>query len=263
MVVTDGKRTSVRIEPSDRRVRASLNGVTVADSRRPLLVWERHLPIYYFPREDVRTDLLGEAGRRNDPGVGPAEVFDVRAGDRVAERAAWSREDLSAGDRSLAGHVTFDWKAMDHWYEEDDEVFVHPRDPHHRVDVLRSSRHVRVVVLGETVAETRRPSLLFETNLPTRYYIPRADVREDLLVPSDTLTQCPYKGVASYYSVRVGNQLVRDIGWTYRYPIPECPKIEDLVSFFGEQVDATIVDGEEISMPRTPWTRPPVIETVG
>src|SRR5262245_21765606 len=125
---------------------------------------------------------------------------------------------------------------MDAWYEEDDEIFVHPRDPHHRVDVLHSSRHVQVVALGEMVADSRRPSLLFETGLPTRYYIPRADVRMSLLVPSDSHTQCPYKGIASYYSVRVGNRLARDLAWTYRFPIPECPKIEDLVCFYNEQV---------------------------
>jgi uncharacterized protein (DUF427 family) len=255
-------RPAVRIEPAQRRVRTEFNGVTVADTRRALLVWERQLPVYYFRRDDVRDGVLVEAGERHDPGVGAAKLYSVQVGDRVAERAAWSRDQLAAGDHSLAGHVTFDWKAMDAWYEEDDEVFVHARDPYHRVDVLRSSRHVRVVVLGQTVAETRRPSLLFETGLPVRTYVPRADVLMDLLVPSDTRTQCPYKGVASYYSVKVGNQLVRDLVWSYRYPIPECPRIQDLVCFFDEQVDAVIVDGEEVAKPRTPWSRAPVIETL-
>ncbi len=256
------ERTTVRIEPSPRRVRAVFDNVTVADSKHPLLVWERHVPTYYFPREDVRTELLTEAGERHDPGVGRAALFTVHAGDRVAERAAWSREELASSGRSLAGHLAFDWTAMDAWFEEDDEVFGHPRDPYHRVDVARSSRHVRIQVLGETVAETRRPFLLFETNLPTRYYIPRADVRTDLLVPSDTTTECPYKGVASYYSVRVGDRLVRDLVWTYRFPIPECSKIEDMLSFYNEQVDAIVVDGEEEPKPRSPWSKPPVIETI-
>jgi uncharacterized protein (DUF427 family) len=260
--VAVSERSAVRIETSPRWVRAVFNGVTVADSKRPLLVWERMLPTYYFPREDVRAGVLSEAGERHDPGVGRATLFTLRVGEREAERAAWAREQLEADGHSLAGHVAFDWNAMDAWYEEDDEIFVHPRDPHHRVDVLHSSRHVRVVVLGETVAETRRPSLLFETGLPTRYYIPRADVRQDLLVPSDTTSQCPYKGVASYHSVRVGDRLARDLVWTYRFPIPECPKIEDLLCFFNEQVDAIIVDGEELPRPRTPWAKPPVIETL-
>jgi uncharacterized protein (DUF427 family) len=262
MIVAVSERSTVRIEPSPRRVRAVFNNVTVADSKHPLLVWERMLPTYYFPRDDVRAELLAEAGERHDPGVGRAKLYTVRAGDRVSERAAWSREELASDGLSLAGHLTLDWKAMDAWYEEDDEVFVHPRDPHHRVDVLRSSRHVKVEVLGETVAETQRPFLLFETGLPTRYYIPRADVRTDMLVPSDATTQCPYKGVASYYSVRVGNRLVHDLVWTYRFPIPECPKIEDLLCFYNEQVDAIVVDGEEAPKPRSPWAKPPVIETV-
>jgi uncharacterized protein (DUF427 family) len=261
--VAVSERSTVRIEPSPRWVRVVFNGVTVADSKRPLLVWERHLPTYYFPREDVRGDLLAEAGQRHDPGVGRAALFTLRVGERTAERAARAREELAADGHSLAGYLTFDWSAMDAWYEEDDEIFVHPRDPHHRVDVLHSSRHVRVVALGETVADTRRPSLLFETGLPTRYYIPRADVRMDLLVPSDAHTQCPYKGIASYYSIRVGDRLARDLAWTYRFPIPECPRIEDLVCFYNEQVDAIVVDGEEQPRPRTPWSKPPVIETLG
>ncbi|HEX9032169.1 MAG TPA: DUF427 domain-containing protein [Streptosporangiaceae bacterium] len=132
---------------------------------------------------------------------------------------------------------------------------MHPRDPYHRVDVLHSSRHVRVVMLGETVAETTRPRLLFETNLPTRYYIPPRDVRLDLLVASETSTQCPYKGVASYYGVRAGDTVARDVAWTYRFPIPECPKIEGLICFFNEKVDAIFLDGAELPKPRTPWSR--------
>jgi uncharacterized protein (DUF427 family) len=135
-------------------------------------------------------------------------------------------------------------------------VYVHPRDPYKRVDVLHSSRHVRVIVAGELVAETRRPSLLFETGLPTRYYIPRADVRMDLLVPTETETRCPYKGLATYYAVHIGPTVVRDIAWYYRHPIPECSKIENLVCFFNERVDALYVDGELQPKPRTLWSPP-------
>jgi uncharacterized protein (DUF427 family) len=135
-------------------------------------------------------------------------------------------------------------------------VYVHARDPYKRVDVLHSSRHVRVVVAGEVVADTRRPRLLFETGLPTRYYLPRPDVRMDLLVSSATETRCPYKGIASYYSLRVGGTLVEDIAWSYRFPIPECAKIENLVCFFNERVEATYVDGEREAKPRTRWSAP-------
>src|SRR5439155_6071822 len=126
--------------------------------------------------------------------------------------------------------------------------------PYKRVDVLRSSRHVQVVLAGETVADTRRPSLLFETGLPTRYYIPRADVRMDLLEPSDTVTQCPYKGRAVHWSARVGGDLVEDIAWSYPFPIPECPKVETLVAFYNERVDELVVDGEVQERPRTQWS---------
>ncbi|MDQ3966496.1 MAG: DUF427 domain-containing protein, partial [Actinomycetota bacterium] len=141
----------------------------------------------------------------------------------------------------------------DAWYEEDEEVFVHPRDPYHRVDILDSSRHVRVLVNGEVVAETDRPELLFETGLPTRYYIPPEDVREELLVPSDTTTQCPYKGVASYWSVDAGGELFEDLSWYYPEPLPEAAKISGLLCFFNERVDLE-VDGEKQPRPRTRWS---------
>jgi uncharacterized protein (DUF427 family) len=179
--------------------------------------------------------------------------WSLRVGDRVVEKAARSQPD-PAGDRAaLKDHIAFFWAKMDAWYEEDDEVFVHPRDPYHRVDVLRSSRRIRVEIDGTMVAESARPTLLFETGLPTRYYIPKQDVRMDLLVPSDTRTGCPYKGVASYWSVRVGGELVKDIVWSYPAPIPECPKIENLLSFFNERVDI-FIDGQQEVRPKTAWS---------
>jgi uncharacterized protein (DUF427 family) len=155
---------------------------------------------------------------------------------------------------ALKGHVTFAWDKGLTWMEEDEEVFVHARDPHKRVDVLRSSRHVRVVIAGETVAETRRPTLLFETSLPTRYYIPPEDVRMDLLQPSSAMTACPYKGTACYWSDRVGDTFKKDVVWTYREPIQENPKIKGLFCFYNERVDL-YVDGELQPRPRTPWSR--------
>ena len=147
----------------------------------------------------------------------------------------------------------FRWNLMDAWYEEDDEVFVHPRDPNHRVDVLNSSRHVKIKVDGELVAETGRPRLLFETDLPVRYYFPRLDVRMDLLEPTDSVSRCPYKGVASYWSVRAGGKVHKDIAWSYKSPIPECPKIENLIAFYNEKVDIE-VDGRAVERPMTPWS---------
>jgi uncharacterized protein (DUF427 family) len=255
---------TVKAEASPRRVRVVCGGVTVADSSSVLLVHEtRHLPVYYFPAEDVRMDLLAPTGRtKEDPHKGDNLMLTLSVGGRVVEDAAWLIEKTSDAVPQLAGHVAFYWSKMDSWYEEDDEVYVHPRDPHHRVDVLHSSRHVQVVVLGEIVAESTRPRLLFETNLPTRYYLPAADVRPGVLVPSATTSQCPYKGVASYRSVRVGDMIAQDLAWFYRFPTPECLKIENLLCFFNEQVDAIIVDGVEQPKPLTPWTRPPKLVPV-
>jgi uncharacterized protein (DUF427 family) len=214
-----------------------------------------HLPVYYFPLEDVRTDLLVPTDHRTDcPYKGTASYYSITVGTRTAENAAWHyREPLAGTPGELAGLVAFYWGKMDAWFEEDDEVFVHPRDPYHRVDVLQSSRHVEVRVNGELVADTRRPWLLFETGLPTRYYIPKVDVRLDLLESSELTTRCPYKGVASYYSVRAGGTLAKDVAWCYPLPIPECPKIENLVCFFNEKVDIS-VDGELEARPVTNWS---------
>ena len=245
----------VRLEPTQRRIRTVLGGTTVADSKRAQLLY---LPpphnAYAFPREDVRWDLIRESGGTDSvPGLGMVKLWSVETGAKTAENAAWTVPQPPDTLDALAGLVMFRWNLMDAWYEEDDEVFVHPRDPGHRVDVLNSSRHVKVMVGGETVAETQRPRLLFETGLPVRYYIPRLDVRMDMLEPTDTVTRCPYKGVASYWSVRAGGTIHKDFAWSYKAPIPECPKIENLIAFFNERVELE-VDGVLLEPPRTPWS---------
>ena len=251
-------RPTFRFEDSPRRVRAVFAGQTIADSTRMKLLSEtKRLPVYYFPTEDVRMDLLVPSDHREEsPYKGEATYWSVQVGDRRANDAAWAYQDPPEHLAEIEGYVAFYWDKMDAWFEEDDEVFVHARDPYHRVDVLNSSRHIRVVIGGETVAETRRPRLLFETNLPPRYYIPKADIRMDLLEPTDTSTSCPYKGTARYWSVNVGGRTYRDYAWSYAAPIPECPKIENLVAFFNERVDAIYVDGEKVPVPITPWSQP-------
>ncbi|MFQ5614639.1 MAG: DUF427 domain-containing protein [Anaerolineae bacterium] len=246
----------VEVEPSPRRVRVVFGGETIADSTQVLLLRESgRLPVYYFPQGDVRMDLLEATDHRlHSPHKGDAVYWTVRVGDRVAENVVWGYPDPAPGGPDLRGYVAFEWDKMDAWFEEDEEVYVHPRDPYKRVDALRSSRHVRVVVGGETVADSRRPVLLFETGLPTRYYIPKNDVRMDLLVPSETRSQCPYKGRASYYSVKVGDRVFEDLVWYYPFPIPECPRIENLLCFFNEKVEALYVDGELQPKPQTPWS---------
>ncbi len=178
----------------------------------------------------------------------------MRIGDQVATNAAWIVLRPPSILTALSEHVSFAWGKMDGWSEEEEEVFVHARDPHMRVDVLPSSRHVRVVIDDVVVAETRRPHLLFETTLPTRYYIPREDVRMELLEPTGLTTRCPYKGIASYWNVRVGQRIAQNILWSYQNPIAECPKIRGLLSVFNERVDL-YVDGELQIRPITPWSQ--------
>jgi uncharacterized protein (DUF427 family) len=242
-------------EDSPRRVRVMLGGEVVADSRRAKLLHETgHLPVYYFPKEDVRTELLEESDRRTHcPFKGEASYWTVKVGDKGAENAVWGYPDPIDSAPPLAGYLAFYWRMMDHWYEEDEEVFVHPRDPYHRVDILETSRRVKVKVNGEVVAQTERPKILFETGLPPRYYIPPEDVREGVLLQSEKTTRCPYKGVASYWSVEAGGGRVDDLVWYYPDPIPEAAKIEGHLAFFNERVDLE-VDGEIEERPRTQWS---------
>jgi len=246
----------IELVPSPKWLRVFFGGEVIADSRRVILLREKgQLPVYYFPQQDVRMDrLLASDLKPYRPPKGVASHWSVQVGERIAENAAWGYLAPEPVCADLKGYIAFDWNAMDAWFEEDEEVFVHARDPYKRIDVIHSSRHVRVVVAGETVAETRRPALLFETGLPTRYYIPKMDVRMDLLVPSETHTGCAYKGRASYYSVQVGETLVEDIAWYYPFPNPEVGKIQNLVCFFNERVDALFVDGELMPKPKTPWS---------
>lgn len=244
-------------EPSPRRVRVEFNGEMIADSTNAFLVHEtRHLPVYYFPRGDVRMDLLDRTDHTTHcPYKGDASYWTVRVGERSAENAAWSYESPLDDVAEITDTIAFYFGKMDHWYEEDDEIFVHARDPYSRVDVVNSSRPVRVVLGGEMIAETSAARFLFETGLPTRFYIPREDVRMEFLEPSEKTSDCPYKGTASYYSVRVGGTLYEDVVWTYPDPIPECPKIKDYLCFFNEHVDDIFVDGVPVAKTRTKWSR--------
>lgn len=245
----------VRTEPNYRRVRVFVGGEAVADSTRTLYLFETgHLPVYYFPRDDVRFDLLESSSHTSHcPYKGDASYYSVVAGGRRVENAVWAYPDPIDSVPQLADYVAFYWDLADAWYEEDDEVFRHPRDPYHRVDVLNSSRHVQVRIGGVIVAESHRPRLLFETGLPVRYYLPKLEVRQDLLTPTATRTRCPYKGEAVYWSIRAGGEHLDDIAWSYPAPIPEAPKIENLIAFFNEKTDL-IVDGVLQPRPVTKWS---------
>jgi uncharacterized protein (DUF427 family) len=243
------------LEDSSRRVRVIFNDETIADSKRVKLLHETgHLPIYYFPEEDVCRDLLETTEHTTYcPFKGNASYWSVRVDDNVAENAVWSYPEPLKSAPPLSGYLAFYWRMMDAWYEEGEQVFVHPRDPYHRIDVLDSTRHVKVMADGEVVAETAQPKLLFETGLPPRYYIRAEDVRMDKLLPSEKNTQCPYKGVASYWSVKVGEDILEDLVWSYQDPIPEAAKMKGHLCFFNEKVDLE-VDGEEQERPQTQWS---------
>jgi uncharacterized protein (DUF427 family) len=244
-------------EHSPRRVRVVFGGETLADSKRAVLLREtKCLPIYYFPKEDVRTDLMQPTERRaHDEYKGDAACWTLRAGAKAAENVAWSYADPPPACAAIKDHFAFEWNAMDAWYEEEEEIFVHARDPYKRVDAIRSARRVRIAVGGEMVADTQRPTLVFETGHPVRYYIPLEDIRRDLLIASETVSRCPYKGIASYWSVKAGDKIFSDLAWSYRDPIPECPKIKALVCFFQEREAAIAVDGVELPRLSTKWSR--------
>jgi uncharacterized protein (DUF427 family) len=250
-----GPLDSVIWEPSERWVRGTKGDVTVVDSRRPVLVWEpgRPVPLYAFPRDDVRMDLLRRtekrAGRRH---AGATVFYDLEVhGDTVA-RAAWTYP-----AEELAEYVSFEWfgrHVLDHWYEEEEEIFVHPRDPYSRVDALASTRHVQVEIQGTVVADTHAPVLLFETHLPTRYYFPPEDVRLDLFTKAEHRTECPYKGVATdYWSWAGAGDVPHHVAWSYPDPLPAVSAIKGRVAFYNEAVDI-VVDGERLERPVTPFS---------
>ena len=247
----------VWLEPSPKWVRVLAGGQTIVDTKRALLVRETgHTPVYYFPMDDTRMEFF----ERTDYGThcaykGDAIYWTLKVGDKVEENAVWSYpEQLDDEAPDLRGYVAFYWNKFDAWYEENEQIYVHARDPYKRIDVLPSTRHVTIAIDGETVADTSTPTLLFETGMPVRYYIPMLDVRQDVLVPTDKVTRCPYKGQAGYFSVGSGDALLEDVAWYYRYPIPEATGIAGMVCFFNERVDLT-VDGELQERPQTKWSQ--------
>jgi uncharacterized protein (DUF427 family) len=229
---------SIRTEVGQKRVRVMLGGEIIADTTRPLLVWEHSFfPNYFFPEADVRMDLLAATGETADsPGLGVTDRYLVKAGG--SEGVAYAPADPALAE--VEGHIAFVWRTMDHWFEESEEVYTHARDPNTRIDILPSERRVRVVIDGVTVADSSNGSFLFETGLPIRYYLPKVDVRMDLMTPTTRSTACPYKGNARYWSATVNGQVHENILWGYDTPLPESQKIAGLVSFYNEKVDVYV-----------------------
>ncbi|HEY2052983.1 MAG TPA: DUF427 domain-containing protein [Solirubrobacterales bacterium] len=209
------------MEPCPRRIRAMRGGATVLDSLRAVYVWSSpHYPSYYLPIDDVDPEIVA---------LDSTKTFD---------------------NGPFAGLVHVGWKAVDAWFEEDEEVFGgHPRNPYVRCDAIRSSRPIRVELEGVILAESASPVLLFETGLPTRHYIQRTDVFFSHLKHTNTVTYCPYKGTTSdYWSARINDRTHRNIAWSYAYPHPSVASVAGLVAFYDEQVD-TFLDGVPVTRP--------------
>jgi uncharacterized protein (DUF427 family) len=234
-----------RIELLDcpKRLRATFDGATVFDTLDAVLLRETdHLPVYYVPRGDADTGLMTRTDHGTHcPFKGDASYFSLRHGDRVAENAVWTYETPFDECLPVKDYLAFYWNELDQWYEEDEEVFVHARDPRVRIDVLASSRPVMVEAGGETIAETTRALFLFETGHPVRYYIPREDVRQDLLRGSAKRTGCPYKGWASYHHLEVGGKTIEDAVWFYPQAHDEVRRVAGYLCFYPEKVDRITV----------------------
>ena len=212
----------------------------VLDTIRGLYLWEwPFYPQYHIPFEDIDPSTVLDEERTHQLSRGKVTTLGLRVGDTV--RSSVGRRYLELVVPGLVGTVRFDWEALMAWYEEDEPVFVHPRNPYVRVDALRSSRHVRVERNGILLAESRSPVLVFETGLPTRYYFDRTAVNFDHLVPSPTVTACPYKGkTTGYWSLRAGENTITDLAWTYDFPTRQLLPVAGLVAFYDEQVDTFI-----------------------
>jgi uncharacterized protein (DUF427 family) len=239
-----------RVEPVPRRIRAFLGGELVVDTVRASYVWEwANYPQYYVPADDVVAGALVDEGHVQRTRRGAVRVQGVHAGD--IHRAGGARLVTDSPIEGLNGTVRFEWAALDSWFEEDEQVFVHPRNPYVRVDALRSGRAVRIELDGLVLAESASPVMVFETGLPTRYYVPRTDVRFEHLAPSATVTECPYKGrTTAYWSVVAGGSLHPDLAWSYDFPTRELSPIAGLVAFYNEKVDI-VLDGVRLVRPET------------
>lgn len=239
----------IKITPTAKRVRTLLGGVTLFDTQAAILVKEGpRPPRYYIPIADSVADCFSQTAHSTIcPYKGAASYWTISAGGKTVENAAWAYQEPADIVAALKGYFSLEWSAADQWLEEDEEVIVHPRDPQVRVDIVESKRPVQVVVDGVTLATTTRARFLFETGKVIRYYIPRDDVAMEYLEASDTITACPYKGAAGYFSVRTPNGFHQDLVWYYADPLDECLKIKDMLCFYNEKVGLLTVDGTPVS----------------
>jgi uncharacterized protein (DUF427 family) len=230
----DGPKHRLFMHPFPRRVRARLAGETVLDSVRGALLHESAiLPRLYVPFDDLRADLLERTEHSTHcPFKGDASYWSLRVGDRVAENAVWAYEDPLPEAEWLRGLASVYPERVDAWFDEEEEIDGHLRDPYHRVDARRSSRRVEVRVNGDVVARSERPVVVFETGVALRFYLPREDVRADLR-PSDTTAVCPYKGRAAYWSL----DGIEDAAWSYEEPLESMLKARGTLCFDAGKVE--------------------------
>jgi uncharacterized protein (DUF427 family) len=261
----------LRYQPVLKRVRVLRDELLIADTTHPVLVWEprRVVPSYAVPIRDlavpVRTSTgpvevesrpvsLGDGPPVLDPRTGfavhsaPGEALSISVEGAVLEGAAFR-----PADPDLRDYIVLDFAAFT-WFEEDEPIMSHPRDPFHRIDIRTSSRRVRIEHEGRLLAQTSRANFLFEGVFPmVRYYMPRDDVAVDLARSTYTTT-CAYKGHATHWSVP-GEPELRDIAWTYEDPLNDASAVAGLLAFYTERLDLS-VDDEPVERPITPWSQP-------
>lgn len=241
------------VEPVPRRIRAMLDGRVVLDTNRALYVWETpYYPQYYIPEGDVAQELLVEEAGEQHLRRGTAKRVGLEVGGHTVSRAG--RRYVTSSVPEIVGHYRFDWDALDTWYEEDEQVYVHPRSPYVRVDALRSARPIRIQLDGVVLAEAPSSVMVFETGLPTRYYFDRDRLDLSHLRPSPTISACPYKGRTSgYWSADVDGRTHEDLAWTYEFPTRQLSPIAGLVAFYNEKVDV-VLDGVTLERPVTRYS---------
>jgi len=227
------------LEDWPRRMRAVFAGETVLDSRDGKVLHETGaLPVHYFPLAAVREELLIPTGDGHSWSIGVGD----RTADNVVTAGPEGDDPVAVALRHM---VMIDHGAMDRWFEEDDPIYAHPRDPYHRVDIRASSRHVVVRHRGQVAAESHRPKPLFETGNPIRYYLPFADVCIDLLELSDTVSECPYKGDGQHWHLVGNGARNENAAWSLPHPLPEGLAATEHLCFYPNKVDIE-VDGEPV-----------------
>jgi uncharacterized protein (DUF427 family) len=232
-------------EPLRRRMRVRFGDRWIADSEDIVLLHEPgRYPIAYFSRDDVEPGVLAaEAQRTEHRELGVTAWFAVTAGERSVRRAAWCHIALPGHATVLTGRIAFAWRAMDAFYEEDDRIVGHAADPYHRIDIRSTSRHLVVRDGERVIAESRGPLVLYESGFAPRWYVPRVDVDEKALTSVDGQTFCPYKGLASYYTI---GERVR-CAWSYVDAWPEVAAVRNLISFEPDNIDVEL-DGQRLRL---------------